>query len=78
MKRKNWTNTDAQGLSDTRDKSILMLDPKALAIWCAGLSGLVRSSNQINQKNKTDEMNQSNQMNQIPATRRERGSSICS
>jgi hypothetical protein len=31
MKRKNWTNTDALGLSDTRDKSILMLDPKALA-----------------------------------------------
>ena len=40
-------------------------------IWCAGLSCLSRSSNQINQKNQTDEMNQRDQTNQIPATRRE-------
>ena len=47
-------------------------------IWCAGLSCLSRSSNQINQKNQTDEMNQRDQMNQLPATRPKMGPSICS
>ena len=41
------------------------------SIWCAGLSCLARSSNQINQKNQTDEMNQRDQTNQLPATCRE-------
>ena len=34
-------------------------------IWCASLSGLLRSSNY------TNEIDQKDQMNQIPATRRE-------
>ena len=41
------------------------------SIWCAGLSCLARSSNQINQKNQTDEINQKDQTNQLPVTRRE-------
>jgi hypothetical protein len=41
-------------------------------IWCAGLSCLSRSSNQINQK---DQMDHIDEMNQVPATRREMGSS---
>jgi len=42
--------------------------------WCAGLSCLSYSSNQINQKNQIDEMNQIDQIDQIdqlPTTRRE-------
>ena len=48
-----------------------MSDDSWRSIWCAGLSSLSRSSNQIHQKNQTDEMNQSNQMHQLPVTRRE-------
>jgi hypothetical protein len=33
-------------------------DERRFLVWCAGLFGLARSSNQINQKNQTDEMNQ--------------------
>ncbi len=64
-------------------ESVVMREGRGIqrrSIWCTGLSGLSRSSNQINQKNQTDEMNQRDQMNQLLAARREMvsGASISS